>query len=40
MERGAVNELCGVERMARLGDLDLAFEINVQDTENMRENKL
>lgn len=36
MERGVVNKLCGVQKMAWLGDLDLAFEINVQDSENIR----
>lgn len=40
MERGAVNKLHGVQKMAWLGDLDLASEINVQDSENMKENKL
>lgn len=34
--RGAVNRLHGVWRRAWLGDLDLAFEINVQDSLKKR----
>lgn len=40
MERGAENRLCGVWRMTCLGALDLAFEINAQDSKTMRLNKL
>lgn len=39
MERGAVNKLCGVQRMAWLYDLDLAFEINEQGSKNMGREK-
>lgn len=40
MEREAAYKLCGVQKMVWLGDLDLAFKINVGDSENIRENKL
>lgn len=35
-----MNKLFGVWRRTWLGDLDLAFEINVQASKNMKENKL
>lgn len=31
MEHGPVNKPCGVKKMARLGDLDLASQINVEN---------